>query len=881
MKNHLLPAFILGILFLGLQPDLSANELFPVPLTQRVNNSILIAEGKVIAQTSYQEPGNAKGNIYTSNLIQVYRTFKGQLQGEQIEIITEGGTVGRLKQVHSSTLTLSIGETGVFFCMTPRTGISGRRALNGNTYMVYSSLQGFIAYDDKTNSAADPFTRYSRITEAGQTIRQLTGYEKKISTLPPAATHKEVETMGTLAIPVITSCSPLSIPAGTDAVLTITGSNFGIAQGTGFVEFRSANSSNPAVLVQPLPTDYVSWTDTEIKVKVPSTTITGPSAGTGTIKVTNSDPASATSTDVVTIPYAYSNIPDGTLPATTSEIPTHVDLEGTGGYTFQMETSFAANIPAKNAFLRAMKTWTCNTRMHWTLGANTTVNTVASEGVNVVRFDIGSELPAGVLGRCTSWYGGCGTASPFVWIVAEIDMVFDDARPWQYGPAAAAPGEIDFESVAVHELGHGQQLNHIISPGAVMHFAIAAGVTSRVLGAGDIAGGNVVTARGFLNFGCAPAMTPGDPSVLSTPAGTAGGAQVCLNSTVSGGGTTYSDANCNIIARIVPSGALPVSGIINVCTKYESGVPVFNSQAYCERHYDIVPASGAATATATITLYYTQAEFTAYNAANGVFPDLPTGPGDAAGKANLRITQYHGTSGTGLPDTYSGTKELIDPADANIVWNATVSRWEVTFNVTGFSGFFVHTGSFALPLRLLEFSGTISGNNNVLRWATTAEQQSAYFDIQRSSDGVNFSTVGQVTAAGSHAGTNNYQYIDNVSNHAQPTYYYRLKMVDNNAQFTYSSMVKLKRSNQEFFVKVLQNPFRQQLLIDVTSPKLQECVLTLTDMNGRNILQRTVVLQNGNTIIDVPGVQKAGTGAHVLTVVTTTDKRVFKVMKQP
>ncbi len=168
-----------------------------------------------------------------------------------------------------------------------------------------------------------------------------------------------------------------------------------------------------------------------------------------------------------------------------------------------------------------------------------------------------------------------------------------------------------------------------------------------------------------------------------------------------------------------------------------------------------------------------------------------------------------------------------------------------------------------------------------MHWTTTAEQQTAYFDVQRSSDGINFSTVAQVAAAGTSAGNHNYQYADNLGNHTQPAYFYRLKMVDNNAQFTYSSIVKLKRSNQDFLVKILQNPFHQQLLIDVTSPQLQECVLTLTDMNGRNIAQRTVVLQNGSTIIDVPGVQKAGTGAYLLTVVTTTEKRVIKVIKQP
>ncbi len=126
--------------------------------------------------------------------------------------------------------------------------------------------------------------------------------------------------------------------------------------------------------------------------------------------------------------------------------------------------------------------------MNWTVGAVTAINIVAPDTINIVRFDVGSELPAGVLGRCTSWYGGCGS-DPSIWVVGEIDVVFNDATNWQFGPADPTVAQVDFESVAVHELGHGQQLNHIISPGAVMHFSIGGGTKARVLGAGDITGG--------------------------------------------------------------------------------------------------------------------------------------------------------------------------------------------------------------------------------------------------------------------------------------------------------------------------------------------------------------------------------------------------------
>ena len=54
------------------------------------------------------------------------------------------------------------------------------------------------------------------------------------------------------------------------------------------------------------------------------------------------------------------------------------------------------------------------------------------------------------------------------------------AATFQFGPALAiALSQIDFESVAVHELGHAQQLSHLILPGAVMHYAVARGQNTR------------------------------------------------------------------------------------------------------------------------------------------------------------------------------------------------------------------------------------------------------------------------------------------------------------------------------------------------------------------------------------------------------------------
>jgi hypothetical protein len=145
---------------------------------------------------------------------------------------------------------------------------------------------------------------------------------------------------------------------------------------------------------------------------------------------------------------------------------------------------------------------------------------------------------------------------------------------------------------------------------------------------------------------------------------------------------------------VLPSGAKPVTGnIVNNLT-IDASVQTLNGSAYVQRHYDIMPANDPASATATVTLYFTQADFDNFNAYAGHGPDLPKNTNDATGKANVRIYQYHGFSTTSLPGTYTGQGKEIDPDDANIIWNANLQWWEISFDVNGFSGFFLSSVGF-------------------------------------------------------------------------------------------------------------------------------------------------------------------------------------------
>jgi hypothetical protein len=147
-------------------------------------------------------------------------------------------------------------------------------------------------------------------------------------------------------------------------------------------------------------------------------------------------------------------------------------------------------------------------------------------------------------------------------------------------------------------------------------------------------------------------------------------------------------------AKVVAAGANPVQGEIKQRMTLDATVQTYNGVPYVQRHYDIEPVNNPATSTATITLYFNQEEFNNFNAFPGHGADLPKNVNDFTGIANLRVYQYHGLSATSVPGSYTGVGTEINPDDVNIFWNAKAPCWEVTFNVTGFSGFFVSNGSF-------------------------------------------------------------------------------------------------------------------------------------------------------------------------------------------
>jgi hypothetical protein len=366
----------------------------------------------------------------------------------------------------------------------------------------------------------------------------------------------------------------------------------------------------------------------------------------------------------------------------------------------------------------------------------------------------------------------------------------------------------------------------------------------------------------------------------TTLAGATGGSQVCANYSVSTS-NNYFD-NCNIIATVAPSGGNAVSGNINTCVKIDATVQTApGGEAYVQRHFNITPASNPGTATSTITLYFLQSEFTAFNAANGTYPDLPTNGSDATGKANLRITQYNGI-GT-APGNYTGSAVQINPADASIVYNSTAGRWEVTFDATGSGGFYVHTGNFVLPVTLVNFKGERIGAINKLSWQTETEANNSGFELQRSADGINFSKLSFVATKADNGYSNttlSYSYND--ENPLRGNNYYRLKQVDKDGKYSYSTVVLLRSKATEITLSsVYPNPAQNELNLVITSPSSEKVTIVVTDLSGKVIMQQAAQLVIGDNQQQLK-VQSLASGTYIIKAVCSSgcETAVHRFVKQ-
>ena len=148
---------------------------------------------------------------------------------------------------------------------------------------------------------------------------------------------------------------------------------------------------------------------------------------------------------------------------------------------------------------------------------------------------------------------------------------------------------------------------------------------------------------------------------------------------------------------------------------------------------------------------------------------------------------------------------------------------------TSFSPFAVTMLMAVLPAGSLEVTGKNNGNENLVNWSTTSEQNTAYYAVEASLNGTDFTETGRVVAAGNSNSLRTYNFVHRQINHQ--SYYYRVKQVDADGKIIYSKTIRI---NVAAFraATLYPNPVKDKTTISFSLQQSSSITANITNATG-------------------------------------------------
>ena len=136
-----------------------------------------------------------------------------------------------------------------------------------------------------------------------------------------------------------------------------------------------------------------------------------------------------------------------------------------------------------------------------------------------------------------------------------------------------------------------------------------------------------------------------------------------------------------------------------------------------------------------------------------------------------------------------------------------------------------------LPVKISTFNAAFTQKSISIKWTTTNENGIAYYNLQRSSNGIDFKTISSINSLSNLTNNNSYDYLDeDVINQNIDKIYYRLAIVEKDGTTQYSEIISLKINQKKSFI-IYPNPIKNYLR--VKGNNLRE--IQILDMTGREL----------------------------------------------
>lgn len=157
----------------------------------------------------------------------------------------------------------------------------------------------------------------------------------------------------------------------------------------------------------------------------------------------------------------------------------------------------------------------------------------------------------------------------------------------------------------------------------------------------------------------------------------------------------------------------------------------------------------------------------------------------------------------------------------------------------------------SLPIHLINFKAVLLDQEVKLVWSTATEKDNHGFDIERSADNRNWTTLGFVPGHGTTAEKSEYAFTDD--HPLAGVNYYRLKQMDTDGSFQHTPMVVADVHANALQFDIFPNPSTDgTLTFRTVSQREGEAQVEIWDWAGYKVWNETQRLWEGTTVWPVP-----------------------------
>jgi hypothetical protein len=165
-----------------------------------------------------------------------------------------------------------------------------------------------------------------------------------------------------------------------------------------------------------------------------------------------------------------------------------------------------------------------------------------------------------------------------------------------------------------------------------------------------------------------------------------------------------------------------------------------------------------------------------------------------------------------------------------------------------------------------------------LSWVTAQENNTSHFEAEHSVNGLSFTKLGTVAAAGYSSQSKNYSFKDIKPNAG--INYYRQKMVDQDGQFKYSNIVSVNiRITGNKVTGIYPSPFVDRLTITIASETALTAGVEVFDNEGKLVVTYTRAINKGINNINLSNLDKLSKGIYIIKVQMADEFFVQKLIK--